>query len=161
MTFKDIMERLGLEREDMTTSMLKLCAPKCQILLKEDKKSPKFRDDEVIQLNYQFTNNSMKITVLPQSSAASMASGKGQAASNADVDNEVAKERSHVIDAVTVRIMKSRKTERYTELLTAVIKQITMFQGDPKMIKKRIEALMEREYLMRDENDKNIIIYKP
>ena len=90
-----------------------------------------------------------------------MASGKAGAASNADVDNEIVKERSHVIEAVTVRIMKARKTEKYAELLNAVIKQITMFQADPKMIKKRIEALMEREYLERDENDKNMIIYKP
>lgn len=36
-----------------------------------------------------------------------------------------------------------------------------MFKADPKLIKKRIEALMEREYLERDENDKNVIIYKP
>jgi hypothetical protein len=60
-------------------------------------------------------------------SAANMAAGKGQAASSAEVDNEVAKERSHVIEAVCVRIMKARKTEKYSELLNAIIKQITMF----------------------------------
>ena len=65
----------------------------------------------MIKLNKEFTNNNIKISVLPTASAANMAAGKGGgAASNAEVDNEVVKERSHVIEAVTVRIMKARKT---------------------------------------------------
>lgn len=39
-----------------------------------------------------------------------------------DLDKEVAKERQHVIDAVTVRIMKMRKTEKNTELLSEIIR---------------------------------------
>jgi len=34
------------------------------------------------------------------------------------------------------------------------------FLPDEQMIKKRIEALMEREYLERDKSDNNIILYK-
>ena len=39
--------------------------------------------------------------------------GAGGAASVADVDSEVEKERSQIIEAVTVRIMKARKTEQF------------------------------------------------
>ncbi len=48
--------------------------------------------------------------MIPVPSAASMAAGKG-AASTSEVDSEIVKERSQVIEAVTVRIMKARKTE--------------------------------------------------
>ena len=57
--------------------------------------------------------------------------------------------------------MKSRKTLNHTELIQNVIKQVTMFQPQPMMIKERIESLIERDYLKRDENDKAIYIYLP
>lgn len=40
----------------------------------------------------------------------------------ADVDSEVVKERSQIIEAVTVRIMKARKTEQYGELVNEIIR---------------------------------------
>ena len=77
------------------------------------------------------------------------------------VDQEVQKERAMIIDAVCVRIMKSRKVETHTELMNAIVRQITMFNAQPMMIKKRIESLIEREYLERDKDQRNKYIYKP
>ena len=34
-----------------------------------------------------------------------------------------------IIDATCVRIMKSRKVETHTELMSAIIRQITMFNA--------------------------------
>ena len=34
------------------------------------------------------------------------------------------------------------------------------FKPDEALIKRRIEALIEREYLERDKNDRTIILYK-
>jgi len=36
-----------------------------------------------------------------------------------------------------------------------------MFQAQPLLIKKRIESLIEREYLERDSKDRAKYIYKP
>ena len=36
-----------------------------------------------------------------------------------------------------------------------------MFQAQPPLIKKRIESLIEREYLERDPNNRAKYIYKP
>jgi hypothetical protein len=66
-----------------------------------------------------------------------------------------------IIDATCVRIMKSRKVETHNELMSAIIRQITMFNAQPIMIKKRIESLIEREYLERDKDQRNKYIYKP
>ena len=66
-----------------------------------------------------------------------------------------------IIDAVCVRIMKSRKVETHNELMGAIVRQITMFNAQPIMIKKRIESLIEREYLERDKDQRSKYIYKP
>lgn len=47
------------------------------------------------------------------------------------------------------------------DLMQEVLKQIQIFVPDPKMIKQRIESLIEREYLERDKNDKGKYIYLP
>ena len=66
-----------------------------------------------------------------------------------------------MIDAVCVRIMKARKVEFYNILVQAIIKQINMFLAQPPMIKQRIESLCEREFLMRDIEDRSKFIYLP
>ena len=57
--------------------------------------------------------------------------------------------------------MKARKTESYNAIMEEVIKQIHMFRAQPALIKARIESLIEREYLKRDENDRAKLIYLP
>jgi hypothetical protein len=42
-----------------------------------------------------------------------------------------------------------------------VMKQITIFMPQPQMIKQRIESLIEREYLKRDDADRSKYIYLP
>lgn len=65
--------------------------------------------------------------------------------------------RRYVCDAALVRVMKSRKTMAMAELTAEVIQQITQFRADPKMIKERIEDLMQREFLNRDEQNVHVL----
>lgn len=73
------------------------------------------------------------------------------AASNPiQVLEDVDKDRRYAIDAAIVRTMKSRKVLKHQELVMEVIQQLTrMFKPDMKLIKKRIEDLIQREYLER------------
>lgn len=67
------------------------------------------------------------------------------------VVEDVDKERKHTIDAAIVRIMKSRKVLMHQQLVLEVVQQLQrMFKPDFKVIKKRIEDLVSREYLERD-----------
>ncbi len=66
-----------------------------------------------------------------------------------------------VVDANLVRIMKARKVLMYQDLLKDVMTQITLFKAQPSDVKKRIESLIEREYLERDKDNKAKFIYKP
>ena len=64
------------------------------------------------------------------------------------------------VDAALVRVMKTRKTLPHVELLTEVIKQLSArFQPDPSLIKTRIEALIETEYIERDKTNRTTYNY--
>jgi cullin 3 len=141
--------------------MLKMCNPKIKIILKEKPGKPSFEPHEKMKLNMDFSNNSIRFNLVPVLSSIKMAEGAGGIKSTADLDQELQKERSMIVDAVIVRIMKARKVEVHQKLVEACIKQTTMFQAQPQMIKKRIESLIDREYLERDTNDKSRYIYKP
>jgi len=61
--------------------------------------------------------------------------------------------RAGVIEACIVRIMKQRKELAHQQLHSEVISQLAgRFRPDINMIKKRIESLIEREYLERIED---------
>ena len=66
-----------------------------------------------------------------------------------------------MVQAHTVKVMKAQKTYRFTNLVNDVIRNITMFRADPKMVKEQIEVLIRDEYTKRDDNDKALLIYLP
>lgn len=62
----------------------------------------------------------------------------------------VTEDRIHSIEAAVVRIMKARKTLGHQQLVSEVLTQLSFFKPDLKIIKRRIEALIDREFLERD-----------
>uniref|UniRef100_A0A0G4IB85 Cullin family profile domain-containing protein n=1 Tax=Chromera velia CCMP2878 TaxID=1169474 RepID=A0A0G4IB85_9ALVE len=75
--------------------------------------------------------------------------------------SEVHMERKHVIDAIVVRIMKSRKQLQHNALLDEVFRQCQLFKPQPSAIKAQIEHLIDREFLRRDPDNRNMYIYMP
>lgn len=71
----------------------------------------------------------------------------------------VEEDRTVAIEAAVVRIMKARKTLSHQQLLAEVLSQLAFFRPNPKLIKRRIEALIDREYLERDPDTPNSYRY--
>ena len=70
----------------------------------------------------------------------------------------VSRDRLILIDAVLVRIMKARKSVLHKDLIPQVLEQLK-FPAQPADVKKRIEVLIEREYMERDAADRNRYTY--
>ena len=70
----------------------------------------------------------------------------------------VFQDRQYQVDAAIVRIMKSRKTLSHTLLISELYSQLR-FPMKPSALKKRIESLIDREYLERDSENAQIYNY--
>jgi cullin-4 len=66
----------------------------------------------------------------------------------------VSRDRLYLIDAVLVRVLKARKTITHPQLMQQVMEQVKV-PAQASDIKKRIESLIEREYMERDAEDRN------
>ena len=58
----------------------------------------------------------------------------------------------NAIDAAIVRIMKTRKSLTHNELSSEIFQQIR-FTAQTTDVKRRIESLIDREYIERDEEN--------
>ena len=79
---------------------------------------------------------------------------------NGSVPVAVEEDRRHLVEAAIVRIMKARKSMNHNDLIAEVTRQLSIrFTPVPQFIKKRIESLIEREYLERAENEHRVYRY--
>jgi len=79
---------------------------------------------------------------------------------NSEAEDQVKQERELQCDACIVRVMKSRKTLKHTQLVEEVINQLShRFQAQPSLIKKRIQILLDREFLGRSQSDMHAYTY--
>jgi len=104
-----------------------------------------------LSLNEGFTSKFKRIVVTRMNK-------KEKAEESKETEERVMEERKYEIDANIMKIMKGKKTASHTELLEKLRVQLK-FQFQPPAIKKRIEGLIDRDYLKRDENNPDIYIY--
>ena len=110
-------------------------------------------DDEYL-VNFNYHNNLIKIKVPVMHSKVQ----KNQ--EQAEISQKVEDDRKHIVDATIVKVMKSRKTIDHNSLIGECTKILSIkFTPDPQVIKKRIEGLIEREYMERDKDDRRYYHY--
>mmetsp|Transcript_13793 Transcript_13793/g.11747 ORF Transcript_13793/g.11747 Transcript_13793/m.11747 type:complete len:181 (+) Transcript_13793:1815-2357(+) len=160
-TYGEIKDKLGFPdgQKDLWEAMryftlkLKILIREKQVSKEEEKKPA--ADDEYFAINDKFKSERLKINCVPNLGA------RREATKTEDTSSEVMKEREFVIDASIVRIMKSRREMSLLDLQQETKKLISLFVPDPKMVKKRIDSLMERDYLERHPDKMSVFIYKP
>mmetsp|Transcript_20177 Transcript_20177/g.47032 ORF Transcript_20177/g.47032 Transcript_20177/m.47032 type:complete len:754 (+) Transcript_20177:60-2321(+) len=142
-----IMNATGLDNTHTKKLLATLSISKYQVLSKSlpDKKT--IEPDATFTPNESFTCPHRKIKIPPPVSE------------ETHNKERVEEDRSIAIEAAIVRIMKMRKTLSHQHLLTEVLTQLAFFKPNPKLIKQRIEHLIEREYLERDPNQASTYRY--
>ena len=119
------------------------CNPKYRVVKKQGAGNPKtINNDDTFIAHEKFTSKSKRFTI-PMASLDNV----GQA-----IKSKVVEDRSYLIDASVVRTMKARKRMTHHALVSEVANQLQTFNARVGDIKRRIENLIEREYLARRED---------
>jgi len=110
--------------------------------------------DDLFRVNDSFTSRLYRVKIQTVSAKGESEPERQETRSKVDED------RKHEIEAAVVRIMKARKKLLHNLLVTEVTNQLKhRFLPHPMAIKKRIESLIEREYLSRDNTDLKLYHY--
>jgi cullin 1 len=139
-TFAQVKEGLNVDTEIVKRVVHSLSCGKHRVLTKEPM-SKTIKETDTFSVNMKFTSKMHKFRI-PMASLDESHNPK-----------RVDEDRSFAIDAAIVRIMKARKVLAHMNLVQEVLTQLHFFRPEPKAIKKRIEQLIEREYLERDSTD--------
>ena len=94
---------------------------------------------------------------LRESSSSSSAPGAEDSESRR-IGEAVDQDRAHAVDAAIVRIMKTRRSLAHKLLARELAAQLRFAVGGPAL-KKRVESLIDREFLARDEADPSVYNY--
>nr|CAG4718449.1 unnamed protein product [Naegleria fowleri] len=153
MTFQEIQNSLNLPPTEVKRNLLALCATKAANILNTDGNKKVINPPDKFSVNADFESPLRRIKI--PNVVVQVTQQQKQ-----EINQKAQEERKYVIDAALVRIMKARKVLKYQELMTETIKQLSShFLPDPKLIKKRVEDLIAREYLERDAKDSSTIQY--
>lgn len=154
-TYEEIKNETDIPERDLARSLQSLALGKItQRVLSKDPKTKDIEADHVFTVNDQFTSKLFRVKI--QTVAAK---GDTEPERN-ETRNKVDEDRKHEIEAAIVRIMKARKRLQHNVLVTEVTEQLkARFLPSPVVIKKRIEGLIEREYLSRTTEDRKIYTY--
>lgn len=152
-SFKDIVEATGIPAPELKRNLTALTSAKNKILDKESTQTPKIEETDVFFFNSKFKSKLVRVKIMALTQKESPVEEK-------ETRQKVDEDRKHQIEAAIVRIMKARKTLDHTNLVTDVTKQLSSrFMPNPLVVKKRIESLIEREYLERSKTDRKVYHY--
>ena len=169
LTLGQIRTQTHIPDQELRRHLISLCTPKNRILKKGSKGKGITSDDDTFAFNKDYTSKlkRVRIPLVKETSIASKNDSTTATESSAvpvtiagTVPVAVEEDRRHLVEASIVRIMKARKSLNHNELIAEVTKQLsTRFNPPPQFIKKRIESLIEREYLERSELEHRVYNY--
>eukprot|EP00241_Pyramimonas_parkeae_P003213 CAMPEP_0114239402 /NCGR_PEP_ID=MMETSP0058-20121206/8441_1 /TAXON_ID=36894 /ORGANISM="Pyramimonas parkeae, CCMP726" /LENGTH=764 /DNA_ID=CAMNT_0001351581 /DNA_START=97 /DNA_END=2391 /DNA_ORIENTATION=+ len=150
LSFTDISEATKIEDKELRRTLQSLACAKVRVINKEPR-GRDIGDADVFHFNSEFSEKLFRIKV-------NSIQMKETVEENTATTERVFQDRQYQIDAAIVRIMKTRKTLSHPLLISELYKQCP-FPFKPADMKKRIESLIDREYLERDKNNPHMYNY--
>lgn len=155
LTYEEIQQETDIPEKELIRALQSLSMGKpAQRLLVRNPKTKDIEPTNEFHVNDAFVSKFHRVKI--QTVAAKGESEPERRETRGKVDED----RKHEIEAAIVRIMKSRKRMTHNLLVSDVTSQLkSRFLPSPVFIKKRIEGLIEREYLARTPEDRKVYVY--
>ncbi|KAK5608833.1 Cullin-4B [Crenichthys baileyi] len=145
-TLEEIKVATGIEDSELRRTLQSLACGKARVLTKIPK-SKEVEDGDKFSCNDDFKHKLFRIKI-------NQIQMKETVEEQASTTERVFQDRQYQIDAAIVRIMKMRKTLSHNLLMSEVYNQLK-FPVKPADLKKRIESLIDRDYMERDKENSN------
>jgi len=146
LSFSAIREKTGIEIQELKRTLQSLACGVIgtRVILKEPK-GKDVEESDCFVFNSDFTNKLYRIKI-------NTIQAKETQEEIVKTHDEINRDREYQVDAAVVRIMKSRKRLLHTTLVSEVMSQLR-FPVQNSDLKKRVESLIERDFLERDPDE--------
>jgi cullin 3 len=151
---KEIKQATAIPMPDLKRCLQSLALVKGKNVLRKEPMSKDIAEDDAFFFNDKFTSKLFKVKI------GTVVAQRESEPENIETRQRVEEDRKPQIEAAIVRVMKSRKVLEHNNIIAEVTKQLqARFLPNPVVIKKRIESLIEREFLERDKVDRKMYRY--
>ncbi|KAI8031378.1 Cullin-3B [Camellia lanceoleosa] len=154
LSYKEIEQATEIPASDLKRSLQSLACVRGKNVLRKEPMSKEVAEDDAFFFNDKFTSKLYKVKI------GTVVAQKESEPEKQETRQRVEEDRKPQIEAAIVRIMKSRRVLDHNNIVAEVTKQLqSRFLPNPVVIKKRIESLIEREFLERDKVDRKLYRY--
>ncbi|CAI9780664.1 unnamed protein product [Fraxinus pennsylvanica] len=154
LSYKEIEQATEIPPSDLKRCLQSLACVKGKNVLRKEPMSKDIADDDAFFFNDKFTTKLYRLKI------GTVVAQKESEPEKQETRQRVEEDRKPQIEAAIVRIMKSRRVLDHNNIVAEVTKQLqSRFLPNPVVIKKRIESLIEREFLERDKTDRKLYRY--
>ncbi|CAK9267883.1 unnamed protein product [Sphagnum jensenii] len=154
LTYREIEQATDMLAPDLKRSLQSLACVKGKNVLRKDPMSKDISEGDIFLFNDKFSSKFYKVKI------STVVAQKESEPEKQETRQKVEEDRKPQIEAAIVRIMKARRLLDHNNIISEVTKQLqARFLPNPAVIKKRIESLIEREFLERDRVDRKLYRY--
>ncbi|OVA09034.1 Cullin [Macleaya cordata] len=154
LSYKEIEQATEIPSSDLKRCLQSLACVKSKLVLRKEPMSKDIGENDAFFINDKFTSKHYKVKI------GTVVAQKESEPEKQETRQRVEEDRKPQIEAAIVRIMKSRRVLDHNNVVAEVTKQLqSRFLPNPIVIKKRIESLIEREFLERDKVDRKTYRY--
>lgn len=149
-TVRQLMNESQLPESTVKKGVVMFFNPKHPLLIKETS-GKRIGIDEELRVNHAFSwlKKKLDFTAKPRKEV-----------SRTENDEEaVNRSKKLVIEALIIKLAKGNKRISHTDLIQDVVREITNYQVQTGAIKERIEDLIQRRLLRRDDSDPRYYLY--
>ena len=158
-TVQQVLKETGVPKAELAHHLLSMVHPKVAILLKRPN-TKSLEPNHELMLNAGYTHD-VPILVVPLMHPLRKNPLQQEVDKNED-QKLIALQQRHQIDSSICCIMMTRRILKHATLMAEVMCRLKCrFLPRPSLIKKRIEAMIEQEYLERDKQDRSVYHYLP